>query len=342
MSNRFTASVAIAMCWVALSGTGASAETRVLITRSSAKAIVSGQPHLVLVATSPRGQRVRLVVPNNDPKAGFNPLPDQLQLIQSLKPNDLVEAAWNTADGINVLDSISRYAPKPGETSANGYVFRSSQLKPDSDDIEVRLDKLGESTTAILPGTKGKDGAVSHDALVTAVLAGLTDGDPIWADLGSGASPRLIALLPWSEPQKGKITRLVMPDSAGHRNAVVEIATANARITAGIPSKSDEDMTPNARLLAVAKAAGPGDTVLFRTQTDDATLWLRDLQLEPKTSVATDSHPQHAPGHSSAGSANSGDGGNSRPNDPPGLSGARRALPGGSSVPGVGSIPGGF
>ena len=126
-------------------------QDKVLRFAGASKKQIKGQDHLVVLANLPHGRVTPLVVANSDPAGPFAPAADVAQLIASLKSGDLIQASWDTAGSVNTLSAITRYSPKPGELTPNGYIFMKADSKDPSSNLTVVLNKLGDITNATAP-----------------------------------------------------------------------------------------------------------------------------------------------------------------------------------------------
>jgi hypothetical protein len=133
----------------------------------------------------------------------------------------------------------------------------------------------------------------------------------------------LAAIVPWSEPQQGRLMRVGPADVDGQRGFAAEIATDSKPITAVIPlTMQNGRPVTDPRLLAAARKLGNGSQVLFRTREEGDKTWL--LEIEPP---AKEPSPVAQRGQ-----------GNSPPAGIP-----VRSVGGAGSVPGIGGgVPGGF
>ena len=287
--------VLLAMCAVAAGETD-----RVLQFKSAARI---GQ-HLVVLAYLPHGRVVRLLVANTDPKGPFDPVADQNQLITSLKAGDLVQASWDAADGVNTISAIAPYTPKPGELTPNGYVYVHSEPKADkSPDLVVTLDKLGEITQWALPAAKDDSGQMVRDPGIDQTLGALHEGDSVWADISPGSSPTLAALLPYGEPQTGKLVKTEVLDVSGHRQPAVQIDQNGTVMEAEVPvAFKDGKWAVDLRIMSEVRRCKVGEAVLFRVQLVEADNWLRAIEPVPPAPVAAGQAGQGPQGTPDSGS----------------------------------------
>ncbi len=296
-------------------------QDKVLQFKSALKTQIKGKDHLVVLSNLPRGRTARLVVANADPAGPYAPVPDQAQLIQGLKPGDLIQASWDTAGTVNTISAIARYTPKPGELMPNGYIFVKAEQKDKSDDLNIVLNKLGEITNATVAAEKDENGDVRHDAFIQTTLDSLHQGDSVWADLTTEASPTVIAMLPYTDPAAGKLVKIDTTDLNGQRVATVQIDAGGTAISAIIPGKLVKGKwVVNSRLIAAAHRCKPGAPILYRVQSDGSGTWLRDIQ------------PQAQPNQPVARQGNQDNGSNVDANGVP----KGRTIGGAGLVPGVG------
>ena len=86
--------------------------------------------------------------------------------------------------------------------------------------------------------------------LIDAELKRSIPGDVVWADVVPGQETALMAIVPWSEPQHGKLMRVGPADVDGQRGFAAEIATESKPVTAFIPmTLQNGKRAPDARLL---------------------------------------------------------------------------------------------
>jgi hypothetical protein len=272
----------LAFCTAALAD-----QDKVLQFTSAIKKQIKGQDHLVVIANLQHGRVTRLVVANSDPAGPFAPAADVAQLISSLKSGDLIQASWDTAGSVNTLSAITRYTPKPGELTPNGYIFVKAQSKDQSSNLTVVLNKLGDITNATAPAGKDANGDAHRDPLIDATVATLHEGDPVWVDLSSNSSPTLLAILPYADPTAGKLVKIDTTEVNGNRVATVEIDANGVGVPAVIPGTLvNGKWIPNIRIASAAHRCKPGSGIFYRVQEDGTTTWLRDIQPQPGQPVA--------------------------------------------------------
>jgi len=297
---------AMGLALLALTAGALGDQDKVLQFKSTSKAAMKGQQHLVMLAVTPKGRTVRLVVANTDPAGPYAPVADQLQLIQSLKPGDLIQMSWETDANVNTVGAIARYTPKPGELTLNGYLFVKAESKdpkdPDSA-VLVTLNKLGELTVATESTQKDSAGKMQPDPLISATVTALKEGDPVWVELSSGPAPTIQAIMPYTDPATATIGKFAMADMNGEKAPSVELDNGNTAIVVVIPGKDvGGKWVPNVRLMAAAHRCKIGQQVLYRVQQDGATTWLRDIAPVPTqptvaaTPAPADSGPRDANG----------------------------------------------
>jgi hypothetical protein len=285
----------LTMCAVAAGETD-----KVLQFKSAAR---TGQ-HLVLLGTLPHGRVVRLLVANTDPKGPFDPVGDQNQLIASLKAGDLVQASWDTADGVNTISAIAPYTPKPGELTPNGYVYVHSEPKSEkSPDLVVTLDKLGEVTKWAVPAAKDDNGETARDPGIDQTLGNLHEGDSVWADISPGSSPTLVALLAYAELVSGKLVKTEVLDVSGHKQPAVQIDQNGTVMEAEVPgSMKNGKWAVDLRIMSEVRRCKVGEAVLFRVQLVEADNWLREIVPVPPAPVASGQGGQGPQGTPDSGS----------------------------------------
>jgi hypothetical protein len=224
---------------------------------------------------------VRLVIANSDPAGPYAPVADQAQLIQGLKPGDLIQASWDAVGTVNTVSALARYTPKPGELTPNGYVFVKSEPKANSDDLSIVLNKLGDITNASVIAEKDAKGEAHREPAIDVTVGALKEGDSVWVDLATGPTPTIIAILPYSDPVSGKLVKIDTTDLDGQRVATVEIDAGGKPLSAVIPGKLvSGKWVASSRISLAAHRCKTGGTVFYRIQQDGATTWLRDIQSE--------------------------------------------------------------
>lgn len=287
--------ILIAMAALLIVGSLRADEGKILRFKNAAKVRVEGKDHLVVIADEPKGAHpLRLVIPNKDEDGKFDPIADRAEVVKHLQPGDLVEAAWETHEQVNLLSSIARYAPKPGELAPHGYVFVGRELaKENSADLTIILRKLGQTTRATISAHSDSSGQPQPDPVLTAVVAKLSDGNSVWAELSDDKEPRLLVLMPYAEPQRGKLLKVEPIDIDGQKGISVEIIFANATVTAVIPgSMENGTWKSDARLLSSVRRCKPGNDVLFRVQEVDDKKWLREIDAVPQPVASRPTPPR--------------------------------------------------
>ncbi len=257
---------------------------RVLQFKSAAKLRVEGKDHLVVIANEPKGAHpLRLVVPNKDDDGKFDPVAEQAAIVQHLRAGDLIEAAWEAHEQVNLLSSIARYTPKPGELTPYGYLFVTTEpAKENSPDLIIVLRKLGITTRAAIPTQSDASGKPESDPAIAAVVAKLSEGNSVWADLSDDKEPKLLALMPYVEPQRGKLLKVEPIEIDGQKGMSVQINIGNAPTTALIPGSIENGVwKSDARILSSVRRCKPGNDVLFRVQELDDKKWLREIDAVP-------------------------------------------------------------
>jgi hypothetical protein len=323
---KFLSRTALGLSLLLMSSGTYAEQDKVLQFKSASKAAIKGQQHMVMLAATPKGRIVRLMVANTDPTGPYAPVADQLTLIQSLKPGDLLQLSWDTADNTNTLSAVARYTPKPGELTNNGYVFVKADVtdskNPDSG-MTVTLNKLGDVTTAVEPTEKDAAGQLRPTPLVSATVAALKPGDSVWVDLSTGPSPTIQVIMPYADPASATLAKFLTADVNGEKAPAVQLSSGNAPTEAVIPGKDVAGKwVVDTRIMAAAHRCKVGEQVLYRIQTDGTTTWLRDIAPVPAQPVAARQTPQ-----------------NNGPTDANGLP-RGRTVGGANAVPGVGGIGG--
>lgn len=261
------------------------ADEQILRFKSSAKARVAGQDHLVVVADAPRGGHPARLVVANKTEGHFDPIAEQADAIKALRAGDLIQVTAETANGVSTLRSVATYSPKPGEQSPGGYVFVQSKAD-DAAHPAVIVSRLGERTTFALQTLKDDKGKAHLDPAIASSVEKLKAGDSVWVDAAPATPAVAIAILPWSEPQQVKLVKVEPAEVGGRKGMAVHLDVDGKPQVASIPGRSQGGKwVSDARLLAAARRSHPGAEVLVRTQADGDTLWLRDLQPVPQPVV---------------------------------------------------------
>src|SRR5207245_5713314 len=101
------------------------------------------------------------------------------------------------------------------------------------------LNKPGQKTETTVPTIKDEaNGKPIPDPAVAAQLGELKEGDAVWADVaGAGKSASLLAILPWTDPQPGKVAKITTADVDGQTGPAIEIDEPEKTITALLPGK---------------------------------------------------------------------------------------------------------
>ncbi len=319
---RYSLTIAVLLVANAPSRAGA-AERQVLKFKNSSKLRIEGKDHLVVLADTSRGRAQRLVVPNQDADGKFDPVEDQAAFVKQLRAGELIIAEWEMAGPAEMVSAIARYSPKPGELTPHGYLFRHTEkASDDAPELTVVFEKLGEIIRAIIPARQGADGIPVADPTFDPVIAKLREGDPVWAEFSSDKQPKLLNLMPWSEPQRGKLVKLEPADMNGQKGMAAQIDNGGAKpVMLLFPgAMQDGKWITDTRLLAGAHRCKPGGEVLYRVQEIDGQKWLREIEPVPQPLAARPTPAQ----------------GNGRSNtDANGL--PRPRIPGGGT-PGVGGV----
>lgn len=291
---------------------------------SARKLASNGRDHLVVLAQPPSGgQTFRMVLPNED-RDRYSPKKEEADLVNGMQPGQFLQATTQKADGVLTVESIASWSPRPGEETPHGYIYiTSSGSDKNPGELHVALMKFGESIDAVAPAQPGDDGRTIADPQITAEIKAIQPGDVVWADVLPGKTLALTAIVPFSQPQKGRLMRVGPADVDGERGFAAEIATESKPVTALIPlTLQNGRRVSNPRLLVQARQAGNGSEVLFRVREDNGQTWLLEIERPPKNPPPVAQR------------------GNETQQPPAGI--PVRSTGGAGSVPGVGGIPGGF
>src|SRR5665213_435621 len=281
----FRASAAVLLLSAAAFG-----DEQILRFRSSVKARVAGQDHMVMVADAPRGGHPARLVVANKIDGAYSPVSEQADVIKNFQPGQLIQVASESAKGVVSLTSVAAYLPKAGEESPGGYVFLES--KADDAHPTITVSKLGEKTTFSLPNESDAKDGVKVDSLIAAVLDRLKEGDPVWISATTSKSPAVVAILPWADPQQGKMLKIEPAEVNGKRGFAVLIDTGSKTMTALLPGRMHKTTwVSDQKLLAAARRFRGGATVLFRVQEDGDKTWLRDIQPPPRPIAQSNPNP---------------------------------------------------
>ena len=245
-----------------------------------------GQP-VVLLVVAPRkgGRTASLVVPNQDPEAGkLNPNPLLVSLVKSLKPGDLIEIRTMKLRGQNILRSIGRYEPKPGEDDPKAFTFvKTAQPKIDGQQyLAVVLQKDRKFQTLLVPNRKDERGAPAPDEKLAEKVRKLVVGDVVEVEAARvGAQMQLKDLKPYKLPEKANFLKLITTRHAEQKHLAVRIRRHSG--------EADELLIPNRKNLtgktvhdpelhAAARKLRAGQPVLFRIREELGQPWLAEIR----------------------------------------------------------------
>lgn len=315
--------ILLAAAEVAAAADAKPADAKVYRFVSARKLSSNSRDHLVVIVQPPSGgASIRLVLPNDD-RDRYSPKKEDADLVSGMQPGEFLQAKTERVDGVITVDSIAGWSPRPGEDSPHGYIYMTSGgSDKDPAVLQVSLMKFGEPISATVPGEPGADGRPATDSVITAELKQVQPGDVVWADIVPGKTPTLTAIVPWTEPQHGKLMRVGPADVDGERGVAAEISTESKPVTALIPmSMQNGRRAPDSRLLAEARKVGNGAEVLFHVREDGGQTWLLEIERPPKEPPPVAQRPGNAP-------------------PPAGI--PVRSTGGAGSVPGIGGGVGGF
>ena len=281
---------------------------------------VAGRDHLVVIAQPPSGgHTLRLVVPNTDENR-YSPTKEIADAVGGLQQGQLIQVQTHADKDAIQLESISGWSPRPGEEQPHGYLYMQSGGTDKPGEIKVTLFKFMEPTELIVPADKDAQGNSAANPAIESELKQVHEGDVVWADIAPGKTPMLVAIVPWSDPQQGKLMRVAPADVDGQKGFAAEISTDSKPITALIPMRQQNGRwISDQRILSAAQKPTRGSDVLFRTREEGGRTWLLDIELPPREHSTTAQRRNETP-------------------PPAGI--PSRTVGGG--VPGVGGIPGGF
>ncbi len=147
----------------------------------------------------------------------------------------------------------------------------------------VVLRKLGLTTRVTIPAPPDAGGPAQPDP----VIAKLTEGDSVWVALSEDKEPKLLVMMPYAEPQRGKLLKVEPIEIDGKKGMSVQIDLAGATLVGLIPGSMEKgNWKSDARILASVRRCKPGNDVLFRVQDIDGKKWLREIDAAPQP-VAT-------------------------------------------------------
>lgn len=303
----------------------AAGEARIYKFTSARKLSVNGRDHLVILATPPSGgATVRLVVPNQE-RDRYSPAKQMADLANGMQPGGFLQAETKTENGAVTVVSLTGWTPRPGEETPHGYVYITSGGTDKPGEMKIDLSKFGDPVHVIVPAGQDGQGAPAPNPLIQAEMKQIHEGDVVWADVTpNGKSLTISGILPWSDPQRGKMVRVGPADVDGQRGFAVEIATDAKPVTALIPMTQQKGKwITDQKLLAAAHRPARGTEVLFRTFDAGDKTWLLAIEPPPKQpTAAAAQHPNASP-------------------PPAGI--PVRSVGGAGHVPGIGGgIPGGF
>lgn len=281
---------------------------------------VSGRDHLVIIAEpAGGGHTARLVVPNTDPDK-YSPAPESADAVKSMAAGQMILVQTHADKGEIDVESVGPWTPRAGEDTPKGYVFLRGGPTEKPGELRITLAKYGEPMELTVPAQVDAHGAAAPDPDIDAELKNVHEGDVVWAEVIPGKTPALAAILPWADPQQGKLLRVAPADVDGQKGFAAEIATDEKPITALIPMKQvGGKAASDPRLLAAARKISNGAAIRFRTREAGGQTWLMEIELPPKEPAPVAQRQNAAP--------------------PPAGIPVRSA---GGGVPGVGGLPGGF
>jgi hypothetical protein len=315
--------LAAAEAAAAAGASAAPAERHIYKFTSARRLSVNGRDHLVVLATpASGGATVRLVVPNTDIDR-YSPKKEIADVVDAMRPGGFLGAETRNVDGATTIQAAGAWAPRPGEETPHGYVYLSSTTTEKPGEMKITFSKFAELMSVIVPAEKGDNGSPAPNPMVAAEMKQVHEGDVVWADMTPGKPSTLSAIIPWAEPQQGKLQRVGPADVDGQRGYVVEIATESKPVDALIPLKlQNGKRVTDPKVLAAAHKAGNGSEVLFRTFESGGKTWLLEIERPPRQQPIAQQQP--------------------RRQSPPPAGIPTRTTGGAGSVPGVGGIPGGF
>ncbi|HSU66435.1 MAG TPA: hypothetical protein VLJ39_06170, partial [Tepidisphaeraceae bacterium] len=256
-----------ALILLASAEAAAAAEGHVYKFTSGRRLNVAGRDHLVVIAEPPSGgHSLRLVVANTDENK-YSPPPEIADAIKGFRQGNLVQVQTTAEKDLIHLESVSGWSPRPGEETPHGYVYIQSGGTDKPGELHVTLSKYMEMVEFIVPPDKDAQGNPAPNPAIDSELKQVHEGDVVWADVLPGKPPALAAILPWADPQQGKLVRVGPADVDGQKGFAAEISTDSKPITALIPMKQQNGRwIPDPRIMTEAQKPTRGTDVLFRTR----------------------------------------------------------------------------
>ncbi len=247
---------------------------------------VSGRPHLLISIEAAGGRSLQLPIPNNNEgRPEFDPDRKMADVVQDLKPGDLIEVSVDHPRPSHpaLIRRIKPYELKPGEDQPNGYIFQGSEEKTvgRSKRTVVTLGKLGQTIAAEVPDKKGAGGALEFDPDILAAVNQLKEGSSVWVEM-TGRSLTLIE--PYVDPVVGKFTKYTDTEVDGRKLRSLEIDQDGKTVTLLVPGRSNgKTWVSDSNVTRQLTRVRPGMTVQFRSKEDGDKNWLRSIEPAPKS-----------------------------------------------------------
>lgn len=258
------------------------------------KAAVGGAQVMTLTAEDPfTGKTENLAVPNNDPAAKqYDPLTAIADVVNELKPGDIVEVETEKQKGRTLVTSVSKAKVEPGEELPNGYVFVESDESETNGmpSITVTLTKFGRELKVGVPFKKDdeyKDAKWEPDTKIDYVVRRLQAGtvvEALFARRGKGV-PMITEIYEYRPPEKGKFVGLKKVEfnswpAAGFELAAADGTTITFTLEGSEVTKNGETLyVPNPQHLSAVKRLKPDTEIEVRYRVDGRTWIMRDVKV---------------------------------------------------------------
>ena len=241
-----------------------------------------GRPVMKLLLAPRYGQGVaKVVVPNKDRMARkFDPSPAVVKVVKGLKPGDLVEIRMVKFRGVNLLRSIRRYHPKPGEDDPNAFAFVKHLTRKISgrEYLAVVLKKANRSQTILVPNRKNDEGKWVPDKDIAEQVRKLEADQIVEITVKKTAGKVFLnSIRPYEPPVKGSFVKLIPKKKVGEKEyAAIAVKVAVTEQEILIPNRKNRagKTLPDPKLLAAVKKLKADQTVEFKTLKEEGQTWL--------------------------------------------------------------------
>ena len=212
------------------------------------------------------GAKLKLQVSNQDNNLKkYDPIPAHAEVVKGLKSGDLIRITHKEGTGMDIIHSISKFVPRPGEEKANHFVFGEcvEEASKKKSQALIKVTKYEVEQTLLLPLKKGKDGKLAPDPKLLEAVKACTSGDVVETKTKkSKGKLTLVSITVYVPPVCGEFVKLET-DEADPAAASVVVKVDEAEQTVALPvvkGKADP------KLLASIKRLKAGQTVEYTTQ----------------------------------------------------------------------------